>query len=120
MKDEENRKRDIVSDMTRQYKSRFEELLAKLNDLEREKEDNKAKIEGLDEVLAALEEEHKGIEKEKVDEIQRLRKQIDDMSQEFANMLKSTLEKMGERIKEANRQWEEDNDGGVLKHFDNA
>ena len=106
--------------MTRQYKSRFEELVAKLSDLEREKEDNKSKIDSLDEALAALEEEHKQIEKEKIDYIHTLRKQIDDMSQEFANMLKSTLEKMSDRIKEANKQWEEDNDGGVLKHFDNA
>ena len=52
MKEEENRKRDIVSDMTRQYKSRFEELVAKLSDLEREKEDNKSKIDSLDEALA--------------------------------------------------------------------
>jgi len=42
------------------------------------------------------------------------------MTTEFSNMLKTTLEKMGDRIKEANKQWEEDNDGGVLKHFDNT
>ena len=53
--------------MTRQYKSRFEELVAKLSDLEREKEDNKSKIDSLDEALGALEEEHKQIEKEKID-----------------------------------------------------
>ena len=35
-------------------------------------------------------------------------------------MLKTTLEKMAERIKEANKQWEEDNDGNVLKHFENT
>ena len=33
-------------------------------------------------------------------------------------MLKTTLDKMNERIKEANRQWEEDNDAGVLKTFE--
>ena len=80
LKEEENRKRDIVSDMTRQYKSRFEELVSKLADLEKEKEDNKSKIDSLDEALAALEEEHRAIEKEKLDQIAVLRKQIDDMS----------------------------------------
>jgi chromosome segregation ATPase len=80
LKEEENRKRDIVSDMTRQYKSRFEELVSKLADLEKEKEDNKSKIDSLDEALAALEEEHRAIEKEKLDQISVLRKQIDDMS----------------------------------------
>lgn len=44
----------------------------------------------------------------------RLKKQIDDMSQEFATMLKGTLDKMQERIKEANRQWEEENDSKML------
>ena len=120
LKDEENRKRDIVSDMTRQYKSRFEELVSKGNELEREKDENRAKIEKLDEDLEELETKHKIIEKDKIDEITGLKRQIDEMSQEFAAMLKTTLEKMAERIKEANKQWEEDNDGNVLKHFENT
>jgi DNA anti-recombination protein RmuC len=120
LKEEENRKRDIVSDMTRQYKSRFEELCSKGSELEREKDENKAKIERLDEDLEELETKHKLIEKDKIDEITGLKRQIDEMSQEFSAMLKTTLEKMAERIKEANRQWEEDNDGNVLKHFENT
>ncbi len=120
LKDEENRKRDIVSDMTRQYKSRFEELVSKGSELEREKDENRAKIEKLDEDLDDLETKHKIIEKDKIDEITGLKRQIDEMSQEFAAMLKTTLEKMAERIKEANKQWEEDNDGNVLKHFENT
>lgn len=35
-------------------------------------------------------------------------------------MLKSTLEKMQARINEANKQWEDENDGNLLKHFENA
>ena len=120
LKDEENRKRDIVSDMTRQYKSRFEELVSKGNELEREKDENRAKIEKLDEDLDDLETKHKIIEKEKIDEITGLKRQIDEMSQEFAAMLKTTLEKMAKRIEEANKQWEDDNDGNVLKHFENT
>lgn len=58
------------------------------------------------------------IEKEKQEEILRLKKQIDDMSQEFATMLKSTLDKMQTRIQEANKQWEEENDSNMLKHFE--
>ena len=42
LKEEENRKRDIVSDMTRQYKSRFEELCSKGSELEREKDEARA------------------------------------------------------------------------------
>ncbi len=37
------------------------------------------------------------------------------MSQEFATMLKSTLDKMQQRIQEANKQWEEENDANMLK-----
>jgi DNA anti-recombination protein RmuC len=88
--------------------------------LDREKDDNKAKIEKLDEELEDLENKHKIIEKEKIEEINGLKRQIDEMSQEFAAMLRTTLDKMGERIKEANKQWEEDNYGGVLKHFENT
>ena len=106
--------------MTRQYKSRFEELVSKGNELEREKDENRAKIEKLDEDLDDLETKHKIIEKEKIDEITGLKRQIDEMSQEFAAMLKTTLEKMAKRIEEANKQWEEDNDGNVLKHFENT
>jgi len=74
LKDEENRKRDIVSDMTRQYKSRFEELVSKGNELEREKDENRAKIEKLDEDLDELETKHKIIEKDKIDEITGLKR----------------------------------------------
>jgi len=74
LKDEENRKRDIVSDMTRQYKSRFEELVSKGNELEREKDENRAKIEKLDEDLEELETKHKIIEKDKIDEITGLKR----------------------------------------------
>jgi chromosome segregation ATPase len=74
LKDEENRKRDIVSDMTRQYKSRFEELVSKGNELEREKDENRAKIEKLDEDLEELETKHKIIEKDKIDEISGLKR----------------------------------------------
>ena len=69
-----------MSDMTRQYKSRFEELCAKGSELEREKDENKAKIERLDEDLEELETKHKLIEKEKIDEISGLKRQIDEMS----------------------------------------
>ena len=92
--------------MTRQYKSRFEELVAKLSDLEREKEENKATIDRLDEELAALEERHKKEEEDKNTEIKGHKTQIEQMSAEFAAMLKSTLEKMNDRIREANKQWE--------------
>ena len=35
-------------------------------------------------------------------------------------MLKATLDKMQARINDANKQWEEENDGNMLKHFENV
>ena len=48
LKDEENRKRDIISDMTRQYKSRFDELCKKGAALDKQQAANRDQIEQLD------------------------------------------------------------------------
>ena len=40
------------------------------------------------------------------------------MSHEFATMLKDTLEKMKNKIESANQKWEEENDGAMLKRFE--
>jgi prefoldin subunit 5 len=120
LEEENNRQRDIVSDMTRQYKSRFEELSEKEKQLKREIDANSDVIARLTEDYEKLEQEKQTVEKGKQEDIARLKKQIDDMSNEFAQMLKSTLEKMQTRINEANKQWEEENDVNLLKHFESA
>lgn len=51
--------------------------------------------------------------KNKENEILDLKKRIEDMSAEFAKMLKDTLEKMQERIRLA--EWDNDNDPSVIK-----
>ena len=51
--------------------------------------------------------------KNKENEILDLKKRIEDMSAEFAKMLKETLEKMQERIRLA--EWDNDNDPSVIK-----
>ena len=94
LEEENNRQRDIVSDMTRQYKSRFEELTEKDKLLKREIDSNTDIIDDLMEQYARLEAEKQQMEKDKQEEIMKHKKTIDDMSQEFALMLKSTLEKM--------------------------
>ena len=40
------------------------------------------------------------------------------MSAEFAQMLKDTLGKMKTKIEEANAKWEAENDGTMLKRFE--
>ena len=59
------------------------------------------------------------MEKEKQDEIDKLKTNIDEMSQNFAAMLKDTLENMKKRIEWANSDWEKENDSKLLKNFEN-
>ena len=42
------------------------------------------------------------------------------MSASFAKMLNETLKMMEAKIQQANQQWEKDNDGVVLKNFENT
>jgi molybdopterin converting factor small subunit len=80
--------------MTRQYKSRFEELTEKDKILKKEIDMNSETIQDLDDRYKKIYEEKNTIEKNKLEEIKGLKTQIDAMSQEFATMLKSTLDKM--------------------------
>ena len=40
------------------------------------------------------------------------------MSADFASMLKETLNKMKDKIEKANEKWETENDGQMLKRFE--
>jgi hypothetical protein len=55
---------------------------------------NSETIQDLDDRYKKIYEEKNTIEKNKLEEIKGLKTQIDAMSQEFATMLKSTLDKM--------------------------
>ena len=59
------------------------------------------------------------MEKEKQDEIDKLKTNIAEMSQNFAAMLKDTHEHMKKRIEWANSDWEKENDSKLLKNFEN-
>ena len=50
------------------------------------------------------------IEAAKEEEIKQLTAYIDTMHNNFATMLKKTLEKMKDRIARANKEWEEEQD----------
>ena len=66
----------------------------------------------------ALEDDIKEIAASKQSEIAKLRKSIEEMSLEFAGMLKETLKKMKDKIEAANDKWENENDGQMLKRFE--
>jgi ElaB/YqjD/DUF883 family membrane-anchored ribosome-binding protein len=98
----------INSEMKAQYRSMLRDREDKIKQLEDE-------LHGGEKELADKEKAIKMKIKEKDEEIEgkdaeirELRKKIDDMSQDFASMLKATLDKMQERIELANTQWDSD------------
>ena len=58
------------------------------------------------------------MEGKKNEEINGLKENIDTLSQNFAQMLKDTLDKMKSRIEWANAEWEKENDSKLLKNFE--
>ena len=103
--------------MTRQYKSTDEELREHQAQLQQRIDVNKIEIENLQKKKQEIEEEKRKKEIEKEEEIGNLTKMIETMHQNFAQMLKRTLEKMKERIKKANEVWQEEQDNKLFEKF---
>ena len=97
---------DIISDMTRQYKSVEEEKMEQINNLTKRKNDNDDKIAALETQKKNLEDEIKEIKTAKELKITELKKRIEDMSADFAAMLRETLDNMQAKINSANEKWE--------------
>mmetsp|Transcript_19269 Transcript_19269/g.35357 ORF Transcript_19269/g.35357 Transcript_19269/m.35357 type:complete len:179 (+) Transcript_19269:3304-3840(+) len=104
--EEHKRSMDTTEKMMAQYRAMVRERDEKISGLEDElygKESTlREKERGLRDMIRVKDKELQDRE----DEIRELRKKIDDMSQKFAAMLKSTLDKMQERIELANTQWD--------------
>ena len=64
-----------------------------------------------------MKKEIEDINQKKKNEIANLKKNIEEMSHQFATMLKDTLEKMKNKIDSANSKWEEENDGQMMQRF---
>jgi len=108
----------ITADMTRQYKSMQEELMRRINTLETTIMEQK---DQLDLARQANEELHKAKDQElalKDAQIADLRQKMDDMSHEFGEMLKETLDKMSEKIEATSNEWEQDAGGNVEKKLE--
>lgn len=96
--EEQHQTFEMRQDMTRQYKGMQEELLSRINKLEET-------IQELNDQLSEADLKHEKILKEKNaiiqfkdDEIAELKAKMDEMAEEFGEMLRETLEKMRERI----------------------
>ena len=98
----------INSDMKTQYRGMLKDREEKITQLEDElyfgeKQLNESELN----IKKMIKSKDAEIEEKDAD-IREWRKKIDDMSQEFASMLKATLDKMQERIELANTQWDSD------------
>ena len=76
--------------------------------------ENDEELDRLRKQKEELENDFKETQAEKATEIKNLEKSIESMSSEFSTMLKSTLEKMKERIEAANKAWEDENEKKIL------
>ena len=96
--DEKNATFEITQDMTRQYKSMQEELLNRINLLEESVQSLNDQLADADIRQERLLKDKNAIIQMKDEEITELKNKMDDMAEEFGEMLRETLEKMRERI----------------------
>lgn len=92
--------------MTRQYKSMREELLRKIADSEEKDRKNMEVIASLQSNIASLKSNSMQELALKQAEIAEYQSKMETMTTEFANMLKSVLEKMTEKINIENAMFE--------------
>ena len=109
---------EIVRKMTQSYNDLEEEYLGKIAKKQDEIAAQKDQIRDKQSLLARKRQEKEAMTAQKDDEIAELKKRIDEMSSDFAEMLKDTLTKMQERIEFANKDWEDKNDISMLKKFE--
>ena len=116
---EANQKRthDIIADMTRQFKSTEDELMRQQTMLQQRKEQNEVTIEQLEQELKEVKDSKAALKAEKDKDMENLNNYIQQMSSNFSSMLKATLAKMKERINQANKTWELENDTRMLEKF---
>ena len=108
----------IVIQMTECYKNLEENLLKEIAIKQQTVAKQKEEIKQWQVECQQIKISNEQLEIEKDNEIADLKKRIDEMTSEFAQMLKDTLTKMQERIEFANQQWEDENEISMLKKFE--
>ncbi len=96
--EEKNQTFEITQDMTRQYKSMQEELLNRINKLEETVQELNDQLADSDVRVERILKDKNSIIQMKDAEIAELKSKMDDMADEFSEMLRETLERMRERI----------------------
>eukprot|EP00227_Mantoniella_beaufortii_P017307 CAMPEP_0197575222 /NCGR_PEP_ID=MMETSP1326-20131121/689_1 /TAXON_ID=1155430 /ORGANISM="Genus nov. species nov., Strain RCC2288" /LENGTH=173 /DNA_ID=CAMNT_0043137951 /DNA_START=134 /DNA_END=655 /DNA_ORIENTATION=+ len=91
---------DITADVTRQYKTMQDRLLTQIESLERDKHELGAMCKEKDQVIHRNKRDFEDALAHKDLEMAGLRQNLEDMAQQFSDMLKETLDKMSERLGE--------------------
>jgi hypothetical protein len=111
---------DITADMSRQYKSMQEELIARINQLENTIADLNDRLDLAHIALEETKHEKDAIIAERDAEIAELKQKMEDMSTEFSDMLRETLDKMRERVERSSTNYGDEGglgSGERLKEF---
>jgi hypothetical protein len=98
VEDERKSTFEITQNMTAQYKGMQEKLLNTINELEESVQSLNDQLADADIRQERLLKDKNAIIQLKDDEIAELKNKMDDMAEEFGEMLRETLEKMRERI----------------------
>ena len=94
----------ISGDMTNQYKQMQQQLLREIDTLKQSVASQEVQMQQKDTETKELVKQHEAVLFRKDEEIKELRKKADEMSVEFARMLKQLLGKMNEKIEVS--QWQ--------------
>jgi chromosome segregation ATPase len=108
VEDEEKKALQVNLDMKERYRQMMDDKEGKIGTLEDELRNGQKELSDKEKYIRDFTRSKDKEIEDKDNEIRELRKKIDDMSQEFASMLKATLDKMQERIELANTQWDSD------------
>jgi hypothetical protein len=112
LKTSEEIKLQIVKDMTRQYKSMQENLMNQIKEAHETIEKLKHDLEDSGQSQAQSQRDFQSVIEQKDKTIRDQNRKMEDMANEFAEMLKETLEKMRQRIEVSSVTWESDKGRG--------
>ena len=104
---------EMVKNMTNAYRSMEKDLLATIRKNEDKVNEQDQEKSALKEEIARLQVEQDEMEKQKDAEIKQLKEQLDEVSSDFANLLKNQLEKFKQRVVQGHNSFEQTQDMGV-------
>lgn len=102
---EKEDKRDISTDLTRQYKMMQSELGLKIHILEQTVTTLRSQLASTETELQQARKERDNIREEKDSIITELQFKIDTMESAYETLLHDTLDKMGDKVEEAKKRW---------------